>query len=138
MREHLEKEKQKLLAIAQKKILDQKNELAKIYDTRNTTFGKQAEKTNQPFSVAEMLIYSRFIHKLKREQLVGNEMIKVLKKDEEEKHAELLEAARERKKYEKLKEKQTQNYYKEISCSEAKENDETALNVFRLNKSKMK
>lgn len=138
MREHLEKEKQKILAAAQNKILRQREELRQIDSNRQITMDQQENKTTKPFSVAEMLVYSRYIHKLKRERMVGDEMMKVLKKDEIEKRKALLEAARERKKYETLKEKQTEKYYKEMTKLENKESDETALNIFRLNKSKKK
>ncbi len=135
-RKHLEDEKQKILATAQKKIFQQQDELTGIETTRQTTCQSQIQKTEHEFSVAEMLIYSRYVHKLKKDSMVGGEMLKVLKQDENEKRKELMQAARERKKYEKLKEIQEEKYYKEINEEEKKESDEIALNIFRLNKLK--
>ena len=135
-RKHIEDEKQKILAIAQKKILQQENEITEIEATRHTTCQSQVQKTEQEFSVAEMLMYSRYVHKLKKDSMIGREMLKVLKHDENKKRKDLLAAARERKKYEKLKEIQEEKFYKEISEVEKKESDEIALNIFRLNKLK--
>lgn len=120
MRAHLEKEKQKILAEVQKQIVIQKTEMHQLESQRSKTQENQASKTSGTFSVAELLIYSRYIQKLKQDKAVGFELIKVLEKDEAEKRKLLLAASRERKKYEKLKEKQTDNYYQEIGNDEKK------------------
>lgn len=137
-RKHIEEKKQKILATANKKILEQQDELSEIDIKRQNTCDSQVKKTEHEFSVAEMLVYSRYVHKLKKDTMVGGEMLKVLKQDETKKREDLLQASRERKKYEKLKEIQEEKYYKEINDEEKKESDEIALNIFRLNKSKSK
>ena len=136
MKEHIEKEKQKILALSQKKVMDQKDKLGETENQSDHTKNGQTLKLKKPFTVAEMLIYSRFIHKLKRDKLLGQQMLKVLEQDETNKRHDLLEAAREKKKYAKLKEKQQGHYYTEIDKNIAKEADEIAVNSFRLKKNK--
>ena len=136
MKEHIEKEKQKILALSEKKVMNQKNKLDETEQQSQNTKQDQTLKSQKPFIVAEMLIYSRFIHRLKRDKLLGEQMLNVLEKDKTNKRQELLEAARERKKYAKLKEKQQEQYYAEIDKDIAKEADEIAVNSFRLKKNK--
>ncbi len=136
-RKHIENEKQKILATANKRILEQQNELSEIEVTQKNTCNSQEKKIEHPFSVADMLVYSRYVHKLKKDRMVGGEMLKVLKQDEKQKRKELLQASQERKKYEKLKEIQEEKYYTEFSDEEKKESDEIALNIFRLKKTNL-
>ncbi len=131
VREHIERERQKQLAISTQKVLDQSKELTQIDQHRLATMDDQRARSLRPFSVAEMLVVSRYLQKLKRETLVGQEMLKVLRKDEEAKRKQLLEAARERKKYEKLKERQRDRFMKEFEKAAAKESDEIAITTFR-------
>jgi len=130
-RKHLEDEKQKILATATKKILEQEDELSEIEETRQSTCSQHLKKISEIFNVADLLVFSRYVHKLKKDRMVGGEMLKVLRQDENEKRKELLVASRERKKYEKLKEIQEEKFYKVIEEEEKKENDEIALNIFR-------
>ena len=136
MKEHIEKEKQKILALSQKKVMDQKDTLGETEQKSQNTKQNQTLKFRKPFKVVEMLVYSRFIHKLKRDKLLGEQMLNVLEQDETNKRQELHEAARERKKYAKLKEKQQEHYYAEIDKNIAKEADEIAVNSYRLKKNK--
>lgn len=134
MKEHQEKEKQKLLAAIQKKRMRQESEISEIQNKQNDVVEHKKNKTDKSFTVAEMLVCSRYLYKLKKDQLVNTELLKAIGKDEEEKRKQLLHAAQERKKYEKLKEKQQAKFYDEVKSLDEKESDETALNIFRLNK----
>lgn len=134
MKEHQEKEKQKLLAAIQKKRMRQESEIAELKNKQNDVVVHKTNKLNSSFTVAEMLVCSRYLYKLKKDQLINTELLKAIGKDEEMKRKQLLLAAQERKKYEKLKEKQQAKYYNEVKSLEEKESDETALNSFRLKK----
>ena len=136
MREHQEKEKQKLLAAIQNKRLKHESEMEKMGVHKESTLHNKDAKSTGSFTVAEMLVYSRYIQKLKKDQLVNNELLKAISADEEQKRKLLLEAARERKKYEKLRDKQKEKYYQAFKEAEDKDSDETAINSFRLKKKK--
>lgn len=77
-------------------------------------------------SVAELLVYSRYLARLRRERLAGSELLKVLKKEAEHKRADLVEAARQRQILEKLKERQAAKHHAEIEHTLTKESDEIA------------
>lgn len=126
VREHIEKEKQRDLAAATRKVNDQFGELKQIDQNRSGTLSTQSEKMRGRLSVAEMLVYGRYIMKLKRDTLAGREVLKVLRKDESQKRGELLEASQARRVYQKLKERQHDHFLKEASRSESKESDEVA------------
>jgi flagellar export protein FliJ len=85
-------------------------------------------------SLAEMLVYTRYIFKLKRDMLTGGEMLNALKKSEDEKRQLLVEASKERKIYQKLKERRREQFDHDVNMQSNKENDETALNSFRQKK----
>lgn len=131
MCEHREKERQKELATAQRKVNRQLDELEQLDSKKYSTFTKRLSVEKKPFTVAEMLVYSRYIHKLKRESLMGEQMLGALKEEEAKKREKLLEAAREKKKYEKLKEKEKENFYRNYNHQLNLEADETAITNFR-------
>jgi len=131
MKEHIEKERQKLLATSAKKVQNQQEHLKSVEDDRNDTVEHQRENVSERFTVAEMLVVSRYLHKLKRESILGEELLRALKQEEEAKRQELLKATRERKKYEKLREVQQDKHNSTMETVLAKENDETGVNTFR-------
>ena len=131
MKEHIEKERQKMLAASAKQVQDQETHLKSVENHRDDTVERQRDNVSDRFSVAEMLVVSRYLHKLKRESILGQELLKALKKEEDVKRQELLEATREKKKYEKLKEVQQDKHNQTMETALAKENDETGVNTFR-------
>jgi len=134
MKEHIEKERQKELATSLIRVQNQQRRLGELEDSRYRSYDRQRAVTAERFSVAEMLVVSRFIHRLKRESVMGAELLKVLKKDEDNKRQHLLEATKERRKYEKLKERQSERHYKEAESTLTKESDEIAISTFRQRK----
>ncbi|MDH3892622.1 MAG: flagellar export protein FliJ [candidate division Zixibacteria bacterium] len=127
VKEHIEKERQKVHAVAVQKVHQQTDELDRIHDSRQENLSSQRRQMTQHVSVAEMLVYSRYLTRLKREQLAGTELLNVLKGEAEEKRVELVAAAKDRRVLEKLKEKQSTKHHAEIDQAMTKENDEIAL-----------
>lgn len=136
MKEHIEKERQKELATSLIRVHNQQQRLGELDRSRHRTIDRQRATAQDRFSVAEMLVVSRYLHRLKRESVMGAELLKALKKDEDNKRRHLMEATRERRKYEKLKERQAEKHHKEAELTLTKENDETAISTFRQKKSK--
>jgi flagellar FliJ protein len=133
-REHIEKERQKQHAAALHQVYNQQQTLSRIAQDKQDTLSGQRRVMTGSVSVAELLVYTRHILKLKREILAGRELLNVLQKDEGEKRRFLLEASKERKIYEKLKERQQEQFNYAVEQHATKENDEAALNSFRLKK----
>jgi flagellar FliJ protein len=127
VKEHIEKERQKVHAGALQKVRRQTDELDRIDGSRQANLSAQRRQMTQHVSVAEMLIYSRYLARLKREQLASTELLNVLEGEAEEKRTELVAASRDRRVLEKLKEKQSAKHHAEIEQALTKENDEIAL-----------
>jgi flagellar FliJ protein len=131
VREHIEKEKQKEHAAALLKVHNQQQSLQKITSAQDKTLNEQRRELTGSLSVAEMLVYTRHFLKLKRDLLAERELLKVLQKDAHEKRNELVKASKERKIYQKHKERLQWRHEKETTLQTAKESDEIALNTFR-------
>jgi flagellar FliJ protein len=131
-KEHIEKEKQKQHATALQQVHNQQQSLKRIDRYRKSTLYQQRRGMTGSMSVAEMLVYCRYILKLKRDTLAGGELLKALKETEQKKRQSLVEASKERKVYEKLKERRREQFNNDVSLQTTKENDEIALNSFRL------
>ena len=134
VKEHIEKEKQKEHASAVSKVNFQKKQLENIDNAKTNTFDNQRSKMKSSIVVAEMLVCSRYLNKLKRETMAGKELLKVLGKKAEEKREKLIEASRDKKIYEKLKEKQRDKYNETLRMLETKDNDETAIRNYDMKK----
>ena len=130
----VEKEKQRQHALTLQKVYDQKNLLTQIDHTRQENMNRQRDYLIGSLSLAEMLIYSRYFLKLKRDTVAGREILIGLEKEEDKKRQDLVQASKERKIYDKLKEKQREKYNAVIELTEKKELDEVATNIYRLNK----
>jgi flagellar FliJ protein len=127
MKAHIEKERQKDHAVARGKALEQKRSLEKIDAERAGTLDRQRDEMSGKMSVAELLIYSRYLLKLKKDTLTGGEMLKVLERNVEAKRRALVEATKQKKVYEKLKERQQKRHQQMVQAQETKEADEIAI-----------
>ncbi len=126
IRKHREKERQKEHADAQTKVLQQQSSLQKMDDHRLGTLDTQRDRLTGSISIAEALICSRYLVRLKQDRVVGTELLRGFQKEEDVRRAKLVEAARERKIFEMLREKQEKNHLEEIRKSDQKELDEVA------------
>ncbi|MEA3297797.1 MAG: flagellar export protein FliJ [candidate division Zixibacteria bacterium] len=130
LKEHREREKQKEHATALQQVMNQTDRLKKIEGYKQDTYIDQRYKMTSNISVAELLVYSRYLLKLKRDRLTGEELLRVLEKNTEEKRQELIEASKQRQIHEKLREKQQERYDAEVRLIMTKENDETAADNY--------
>jgi flagellar FliJ protein len=127
VKEHIENERQKNHALSLQKVYRQTDELDRMDGSRQENLSAQRDQMTQHVSVAEMLIYSRYLARLKREQLAGKELLRHLEGEAEGKRIELVAASKDRRVFEKLKEKQSDRHHEEINQAMTKENDEIAL-----------
>lgn len=134
IKEHIERERQKEHAEAVQKVQGQKTTLADLDNSRLQATERQRSKQAGALSIAELLVFSRFIVRLKKERLSGNEFLRALEKEAEARRRKLVAASRERKKYDKLKDKLRERHETGLERDMAKENDEIALNTFRRNR----
>ncbi|MDD3731967.1 MAG: flagellar export protein FliJ [candidate division Zixibacteria bacterium] len=126
----IEKEKQREHAEALRKTYEQKELLNKIDRRRQDNLERQRHSLQGAISVVDMLLYTRYLLKLKKETMAGNELLRGLQRTAEGKRQALVKASREKKIYEKLKERQQIKYNERVEKSEKKELDEIATNNY--------
>jgi flagellar FliJ protein len=127
VKSHIERERQKDHALAVERIMRQEEQLSQVDAQRESTLIEQRAGLLGSISITKMLVYSRYLLKLKKNTLAGIETLRGLKKNAEEKRSVLVEASKERKIYEKLKERQQDRYNTESARQEQKETDEIAI-----------
>jgi flagellar FliJ protein len=132
VKEHVEKERQKEHAQALKKVHSREQALREILNDKDEKLERQRGRMQAGLSVAEMLVYIRHMLKLKRDLLAEKELLNVLRKDADGKREILLNASKERKIQQKLKERRQEQHDEAVLRQTTKENDEIALNSFRL------
>lgn len=136
VRIHREQECQRELAVAMTKVTDQRFALSGIDTEREATVDSQREFLTGKIIPTQALVYSRFLLKLKKDRLAGNQILFGLEREAGKKREILLKASRERKTFEKLKEKQQDKYYRELEKDEQKELDEIATITHARKKAK--
>ena len=135
LKAHAEKEKQKIFGIAARKVVGQESELRALDHTRLKTQDNQRKKLSGDLDMLLMSSYSRYYLLLKKKELGGLELLRAYRKDQEAKRLELVEATREKKTFEKLKEKKFDVYQKDIELNLQKEQDEIASQMLAHKKS---
>ena len=131
LKKHREREKQKRFAAALAQVQRQRDVLTGIGDNRSRQLDEQRGRLAGRLSVAEMLVYSRYLLKLKRDQLTGESLLGGLEKEAEKRRRELVTAAREREIQDKLRERQLDKFTAEVNRLMAKDMDEIAISSFR-------
>ncbi len=133
LREQKEKDRQRELAASVRKTNEQRERLDSIHEHSRSTQEYKRSIQNGPLAVHQLQMSSRFLGRLQRDAYGAKELLQALKKTESERREALLKAARDKKIYEKLKEKQERAHYREAAKLATKDADETGLNTFRAN-----
>jgi flagellar protein FliJ len=130
IKDHTEKQKQKDHAAALQNVYRQQDALTAIDRERSRTFEFQRTQLVGPMKAYQVLASTRYLVKLKRDTLMGTELLKGMEREAERKRQALVEASRERKIYEKLKERQRTAFLQDIEQTERKVLDEMAVVTF--------
>lgn len=128
---HVEETRQRALGEAIRAVVGQQKLLSQIDRQRQAQLTAQREHLVGTLSPARELVASRFHVRLKQQRQATLEMIRKLEGIVEQRRAELLAASRERKVQEKLKERQTEDWRREMDRHEQLEMDEIAMQQFR-------
>ncbi len=131
---HIEREKQKHLALAARKVVDQETYLYELNRDRQAAQNEQRGHLSGALKPNLLLNYSRYFLKLKKNELTGFEILKAYRTEREKRRQDLLEATKQKKIYEKLKEHKKDNYQKEIETLIQKEQDDIASKMFHRKK----
>ena len=131
VKEHIERERQKEHAGALHRVNGQKDSLGQLDDGRKGTLKGQRQQMVGRLSVAKMLVYSRYLVKIKKDQLAGEQLLEALEGEAETKRQDLVEASKQRRIQEKLRERLKEKHNKDGRLAMAKSDDEIAINNFR-------
>jgi flagellar FliJ protein len=131
-KQHLERERQKKLAQALNGVAKQQDSLDQLGAENQSVLDRQRGRMAGQLKVSGLLAFSRYLLKIKKDSLATQELLKVFEREAASRQTQLLQATRERKRYERLKEKLQAKYTAEVHRVETRESDETALNSFRL------
>lgn len=134
LRAYKEKEEQKVHAAALQKVFNQKDTLTNLNTDRVNNQKSLRNFLSGCLDLSTLSGYSRYFMKIKKDEYFGREILKVFQKDTEEKRLKLLEATKQRKIYEKLKEKHHEKYNHEFEQAVQKEQDEIGTQIARQKK----
>ena len=133
-RGHQEKQRQRELASA---LNVQQSQQEKVSGLVRGQMVAQKEKEKHlvgKIETARLSGYYRYGLRLKHLEMAGRELLGHIAKDVEKKRQTLVEAARKKKTYEKLKERHLRQYTEDSNLALQKENDEIGQKMFVINR----
>lgn len=133
IKSHFEKQRQKEHAAALQQVVVQKDRLTQIDSERNATIDYHRDRLVGQLRTSELLSASRYLVKLKRDTLSGAELLRGLEREAEIRRQRLVEATKQKKTHEKLKERKQKQFIDDLEMQGKKQLDEIAVNAYRLN-----
>lgn len=124
---HKEKLRQKEHALALQQVMSQQARLVEIETEKLKTLDQERNLLTGPLKPQLLMSATRYLVKLKRDAILGRELLHGLEDEAEKRRLRLVEAARERKTYEKHKEKLQKRFVQTLEQKEAKQLDELAI-----------
>ncbi|MCM2271771.1 MAG: flagellar export protein FliJ [candidate division Zixibacteria bacterium] len=131
---HVEKQRQKEHAVALQQVYLQKEKLASISSEREQTCEQQRQRLTGPLRPHQLLAASRYLVKLKRDTITGSELLRGLEREAEVRRMRLVEATKQKKIHEKLKDRLQHRFISEFEEKEKKELDEIAVSGYSFRK----
>ncbi|MBN1277434.1 MAG: flagellar export protein FliJ [Deltaproteobacteria bacterium] len=126
----IEEQLQKELAVFKAILEDEKNHLGKLINTKKRLTAELQEKQKDGTSISEIILYIKFIDQLINDADKQKKKILDAEKRLEKKRDELIEAMKNKKTLEKLKEKKMNEYWEDLSSNERDFMNEVAINGF--------
>lgn len=127
IKEHREKERQKEHAAAIQQVINQQAALEQIEARKQQTLEQERPHLTGSLKPQLLMSASRYLVKLKRDTLLGKELLRGLETEAERRRQRLVEAAREKKTYEKHKDQLERRFAESMEQKEAKMLDEIAI-----------
>jgi flagellar FliJ protein len=132
VKEFREKQKQQELAAALGRVTRQQAEVRLADENRRRLTDAQLVKMSRRFTVSDMLVYSRYLVRLKRDALAGREVLHALRKEADKRRRVLAEATKQRRVFDNLKQRKLTAFHEENRLADRKEADEIATSNHRL------
>lgn len=123
-KEQKEDERKRSLAVSQNKLIAQKGKLSLIVATKNRYLAIFGVRTTGKINMRDLIVSKRHLDKLAADIVIQTKITKSVEQEVAVAQKALLEAVKEKKKYEKLKERQLEYHRKDNLLLEHKELDE--------------
>jgi len=133
-RRHQEKQRQRDLAAALKLEQTQEQKIDAILHDQQTTQSRRRNCLTGSVEPGRLSGYYRYFIRLQQLERANREVLQHLTGEVDRKRTALVEAARTKKIYEKLKERHREKYEREFSLYAQKENDEIGQKTFFRNR----
>ncbi|MFQ5498449.1 MAG: flagellar export protein FliJ [Candidatus Zixiibacteriota bacterium] len=131
LRQQRERDRQREFGAAQRQVQSQLKMNEQVEQQRVDSLMWQRQQISGSLNLGALMTCSRFVRKLRRDTLSGQELLRLLELQADKKRQELVEASRECKKYEKLKERMQEKFDSSVRRLERIEADETAAMTHR-------
>lgn len=113
LKTRLEDQKKSKYGEANEELKRQKDKLNVLFEERNYQFELMRNKGKKGLTPKELITYNNYIERLKRSIEIQNVVVENARKAAEKARLELVEAAKQRKMFETLKEKKLEEYWEE-------------------------
>ncbi|MEZ5359446.1 MAG: flagellar export protein FliJ [Candidatus Zixiibacteriota bacterium] len=129
-RRHQEKLRQRALAQVRNLEEKQKQEILGIQQDRERHLEEERQYLIGTINPQQLTAFSRYYLKLKGMEISGKDVLRKIQIEVSQKRQELIDATKQRKIYEKLKEKHKEKYVAEQNLLLQKENDEIGTKTY--------
>lgn len=120
----LEDQKKAKYGEANEELKKQKDKLNVLYDEREHQFDIMRDRGKQGLTPKELIVYNNYMERLKRSIEIQKVVVDKSQKAVEKARLELVEAAKQRKMFETLKEKKLEEYWEDYYKKEQSQLDE--------------
>lgn len=118
----LEDYKKSQYGIAQKKLFDEEDKLAKFNKYKNIVKNEKNQTVTKT-NIGNLAMYNNYINDLSRKIKLQERIVNKTRKDAEEAKEEMITAVKEKKIFEKLKEQEYEEYLYQLKRDEEKQTD---------------
>jgi len=132
-RQHQEKQRQRELASVQQLEQSQRREISDLLSEQAETVKEKEHHLVGAIVPSRLSGFYRYHLMLKQKEVAGREMLRQIGKEVDKRRGILLEAARKRKIYEKLKERHRERFEHDANLLMQKENDDIGQKIFIRN-----
>ena len=124
LKTRLEDQKKSKYGEANEELKRQKDKLNVLLEEREYQYNLMRDKGKNGLTPNELIVYNNYMERLKRSIEIQNVVVEKAKKAVEQARLELVEAAKQRKMFETLKEKQLEEYWEDYYKKEQAQLDE--------------
>lgn len=120
----IEDQKKSKYGEANEELKRQRDKLNVLLEEREHQYNLMREKGKEGLTPKDLIVYNNYMERLKKSIEIQTTIVKKAEKDVEKARLELVEAAKQRKMFETLKEKKLEEYWEEYYKKEQAQLDE--------------